>query len=146
MRRKTGSGMARAPRVLAGTAKALAVAGLILTGAIGAGASAQATATGDTRSYDDDLLRLSEILGSVHYLRAVCGGNDGQQWRQIAAELIRAEGTSALRRATIAQRFNRGYRNYRRTYRRCTPSARSSIARFVKEARELSNRLIKLAE
>ena len=63
-----------------------------------------------------------------------------------SAELIQAEGTSALRRATIAQRFNRGYRNYRRTYRRCTPSARSSIARFVKEARELSNRLIKLAK
>ena len=146
MRRKIGSGMARASRALAGTAKALAVAGLILTGAACTGASAQATGTGDTRSYDDDLLRLSEILGSVHYLRAVCGGDDGQQWRQIAAELIRAEGTSALRRATIAQRFNRGYRNYRRTYRRCTPSARSSIARFVKEARELSNRLIKLAE
>lgn len=109
-------------------------------------APASAAARSDARSYDDQLLRLSEILGSVHYLRAVCGGDDGQKWREIASELIRSEGSSALRRATIAQRFNRGYRSYRRTYRRCTPSARNSIARFVKEAREISNRLIKLAE
>ncbi len=109
-------------------------------------APAHGAARGESRSYDDELLRLSEILGSVHYLRAVCGGNDGQRWRQIASELIRAEGSSALRRATIAQRFNRGYRSYRRTYRRCTPSARNSIARFVKEAREISNRLIKLSD
>ena len=141
-----GSAAGRARRVLADTARALAVAGMILLGSGGTVATVQAATAGDTRSYDGDLLRLSEILGSVHYLRAVCGSNDGQQWRQIAAELIRAEGTSALRRATIAQRFNRGYRNYRRTYRRCTPSARNLIARFVKEARELSNRLIKLAK
>ena len=114
--------------------------------AFGASAPTRAVAPGDTRSYDDQLLRLSEILGSVHYLRAVCGGEDGQRWRQIASELIRTEGSSALRQATIAQRFNRGYRSYRRTYRRCTPSARNSIARFVKEAREISNRLIKLAD
>lgn len=126
--------------------KMLAVALVVAVSAASLTGPAQAAARGDTRSYDDELLRLSEILGSVHYLRAVCGGNDGQRWREIASELIRAEGSSALRRATIAQRFNRGYRSYRRTYRRCTPSARNSIARFVKEAREISTRLIKLSE
>lgn len=136
-RRKTGSG---------GKARAVAGVFAVLLSAAIASTPAGAAATGDARSYDDDLMRLSEILGSVHYLRAVCGSNDGQRWREIASELIRAEGSSALRRATIAQRFNRGYRNYRRTYRRCTPSARNSIARFVKEAREISNRLIKLAD
>jgi len=130
-----------------GAASFLRVLAIMLVIALAAfGAHARAAAPGDTRSYDDQLLRLSEILGSVHYLRAVCGGEDGQRWRQIASELIRSEGSSALRQATIAQRFNRGYRSYRRTYRRCTPSARNSIARFVKEAREISNRLIKLAE
>ena len=146
MEHDAGSVREKPIKLLARAAWALAFACLITAYSGGGAASAQAATTGDTRSYDEELLRLSEILGSVHYLRAVCGGNDGQQWREIAAELIRAEGTSALRRATIAQRFNRGYRNYRRTYRRCTPSARDSIARFVKEARELSNRLIKLAE
>ena len=120
------------------------VTAVLLTAALGLPASA--ATVGDARSYDQKLLRLTEILGSVHYLRAVCGADDGQRWREIASELVRTEGSSALRQATIAQRFNAGYRSYWRTYRRCTPSARNSIARFVKEMREIANDLIKLSE
>ena len=61
-------------------------------------------------------------------------------------ELIKTEGTTALRRATIAQRFNLGYRSYRRTYRKCTPSAKNTISRFFKEAIEISDGLIKLGK
>lgn len=98
------------------------------------------------RSYDVRLMRLSEILGAVHYLRELCDGKDGMRWRDAVNELIKTEGSSALRRATIAQRFNLGYRSYRRTYRRCTPSAKSTIARFFKEAIEISDGLIKLGK
>ncbi|RPI39238.1 MAG: TIGR02301 family protein, partial [Hyphomicrobiaceae bacterium] len=56
-------------------------------------------ASPENRPYDDKLLRLSEILGAVHYLRELCGNNDGQLWRDRMKDLMNAEGSSALRRA-----------------------------------------------
>lgn len=97
------------------------------------------------KPYDDKLYRLSEILGAVHYLRELCGSNDGQTWRERMKELLEAEGTTAVRRATLSRRFNRGYRGYSRTYRSCTSSAQTTIERFIKEAIEISSGLIKLA-
>ncbi|MFY0612763.1 MAG: TIGR02301 family protein [Hyphomicrobiaceae bacterium] len=101
---------------------------------------------GDGRAYDDRLMRLSEILGAVHYLRELCEGKDGMRWRNAVNDLIKTEGTTALRRATIARRFNLGYRSYRRTYRKCTPSAKNTIERFFKEAIEISDGLVKLGQ
>ncbi len=98
------------------------------------------------KPYDQKLLRLSEILGAIHYLRELCGAKDGQRWRDSMKELIEAEGSSAVRRATLSRRFNRGYRGYSRTYRSCTASAQATIERFIKEAIEISDGLLKLAQ
>lgn len=103
-------------------------------------------ATEDARPYDQKLMRLAELLGAIHYLRALCGSDDGQKWRDATSELIRSEGTSAIRKATIARRFNRGYRSYSRTYRRCTGSAKATISRFIVEAVTISDELLKLAK
>ena len=45
----------------------------------------------DDRPYDDKLLRLSEILGAIHYLRELCGAREGQTWRtyDLVIELMR---------------------------------------------------------
>jgi predicted secreted protein len=31
--------------------------------------------------FDGDLQRLAEILGTLHYLRGICGSNEGNKWR-----------------------------------------------------------------
>jgi uncharacterized protein (TIGR02301 family) len=128
-------------------------AGRVLTAALlaillaaSATSTASAAPSGDQRPYDARLMRLSEILGAVHYLRELCEHKDGMRWRNSINELVKTEGTTALRRATIARRFNLGYRSYRRTYRNCTPSAKNTIARFFKEAIEISQGLIKLGQ
>ena len=91
----------------------------------GLGRAAQGTVgTPDTRPYDDKLMRLSEILGAVHYLRELCGSNDGQLWRDRMRELMDTEGSTALRRAKLTRSFNNGYRSYSRTYNSCTPRRR----------------------
>jgi uncharacterized protein (TIGR02301 family) len=107
----------------------------------GLGAASQGT-TGspDARPYDDKLMRLSEILGAVHYLRELCGGNDGQMWRDRMKELMDAEGSSALRRAKLTRSFNN---SYSRTYNSCTPSAQTAINRFLSEGAEMADGLIK---
>ena len=110
---------------------------------LAAGAQPPPIASPENRPYDDKLLRLSEILGAVHYLRELCGNNDGQLWRDRMKDLMNAEGSSALRRAKLTRSFNDGYRSYSRTYYSCTASAQTAITRFLTEGAEIADTLVK---
>jgi uncharacterized protein (TIGR02301 family) len=92
----------------------------------------------DDRPYDTKLLRLAEVLGAVHYLRELCGAQEGQLWRDQMKEILRNEGSTAVRRAKLVNSFNDGYRGYRRTYRTCTPSATVAITRFSTEGAQIA--------
>lgn len=108
--------------------------GMLLTSAVRAD---------DAKPYDDKLVRLSEILGAVHYLRELCGANDGQLWRDRMKELMDAEGSSALRRARLTRSFNQGYMSFSRTYKTCTPSAQTTVTRYLTEGTQISETLVK---
>ncbi|HEX4892724.1 MAG TPA: TIGR02301 family protein [Hyphomicrobiaceae bacterium] len=97
----------------------------------------------DTKPYDDKLMRLSEILGAVHYLRELCGNNDGQLWRDRMRELLDSEGGSSVRRAKLSRSFNDGYRSYSRTYQSCSQTAQLAIDRFLAEGAQLADTLVK---
>jgi uncharacterized protein (TIGR02301 family) len=118
-------------------------AGCLLALAVPGMSAPAGTVSPDAKPYDDKLLRLSELLGAVHYLRELCGANDGQLWRDRMKELMDAEGSSALRRANLTRSFNQGYRSYSRTYKECTPSAQTAIARFLAEATQIAEALIR---
>lgn len=124
-------------RVLKGRARSALMAACALAGAmiLAAPASAQ-------KPYDDKLIRLSEILGAVHYLRELCGSGDGQLWRDRMKELMDAEGSSAMRKAQLARQFNEGYRSYSRTYSNCTPSAKTAVGRFLEEGMSIADGLV----
>jgi len=102
-------------------------------------------APGAAKPYDDKLMRLAEILGAVHYLRELCSANEGQLWRDKMKELLDAEGGTAIRRARLTRSFNQGYRSYRRTYVTCTPTAQSSIERFLAEGIQIGEGLVNRA-
>lgn len=96
------------------------------------------------KPYDDRLLRLSEILGAMHYLRELCGANEGQVWRDRMRELLDAEGaTNALRRARFTRSFNLGYQSYSKTHRVCTPTAQTAINRFMSEGVQIAENLVR---
>ena len=107
-------------------------AALIACALLATAAALPAAAAPDSKPYDDRLLRLSEILGAVHYLRELCGSNDGQLWRDRMTELMNAEGSSALRRARLTRSFNQGYRSYSRTYVTCTPTAQTASGKSMR--------------
>ncbi|MFW2391958.1 MAG: TIGR02301 family protein [Alphaproteobacteria bacterium] len=92
----------------------------------------------DDRPYDNKLTRLTEILGAVHYLRELCGADEGQLWRDQMKEILKNEGTTAVRRAKLVKSFNDGYRGYRRTYRTCTQSATLATKRFSTEGAQIA--------
>ena len=127
-------------------AKALVAAMLVApAGAVAQDSGKDAAQNEDARPYDKELFQLGEVLGAVHYLRALCGGDEGQKWRDQMRGLVDAEGVSALRRAKLVRSFNKGYRGYGRTYRRCTALARRSIDRLMKEGRTLAKRILDTA-
>lgn len=111
--------------------------------AVPTNASAQ-IASQEQRPYDEKLLRLSEVLGAVHFLRELCGGNDGMLWRDRMVELMDAEASSALRRVRLTRAFNSGYRSYSRTYTSCTPTAQGAISKFITEGAEIADTLVKI--
>jgi uncharacterized protein (TIGR02301 family) len=117
----------------------------VLAAAVIAGLAlaAPVRAAQEGKPYDDKLLRLSEILGAIHYLRELCGANEGQYWRDRMREIMDAEGSSTLRRAKLTRAFNQGYRSYSRTYNTCSPSAQTAVTRFISEGAQLSDGLVK---
>ncbi len=102
-----------------------------------------ATAQSESKPYDERLSRLAEILGAVHYLRELCGSNDGQLWRDRMREILDGEGSSASRRAKLTRSFNNGYRGYSRTYQTCSPTAQTAINRFMVEGVQIADALVK---
>jgi uncharacterized protein (TIGR02301 family) len=115
---------------------------LVVSIALAAALAAPARSA-EVKPYDERLMRLAELMGAVHYLRELCSANDGQLWRERMADLVEAEGTTALRKARLSRKFNQGYRNYSRTYLSCTPSAQDTIARFLTEGVQLADGLVK---
>ena len=95
-------------------------------------------AEGGAAPYDRDLQRLAEILGSLHYLRALCGANEGAKWRAEMQALVDAETQGGERRDKLIAGFNRGYRGYQQTYRTCTPAANLVIRRYLEEGARIS--------
>ena len=113
-------------------------------GAAGAGAEHSAASSRAERTpapFDSDLQRLAEILGSLQYLRTVCGAKEGQKWRTEMQALIDAEAPSGERRRRIVARFNRGYRGFEQTYRTCTPAADLAIRRYLDEGAKIAREI-----
>jgi uncharacterized protein (TIGR02301 family) len=91
--------------------------------------------------YDRDLMRMSEIIGALAFLRGLCGAPDAADWPARMKALIESEGVVPARRDRLAGAYNRGYRGYALTYRVCTPAAHEAAARYVAEGDRLSHAL-----
>ena len=91
--------------------------------------------------YDGKLMRLGEILGSVHYLRNLCKG-DEVEWRRMMEELLAEETAGEPQRAArLTAAFNRGYRSFAATYVKCTPQAIAAEATYRAEGATLATEI-----
>lgn len=114
----------------------LFLAALLIVATLGSARAQDAAAP-----FDGDLARLSEILGTLHYLRGICGNNEGAKWRNEMQALVDAETPTGERRARMINSFNRGYNGFQQTYRTCTPAAGIAIRRYIEEGAKISRDL-----
>jgi uncharacterized protein (TIGR02301 family) len=91
--------------------------------------------------YEEQLLRLSEILGALTFLRDLCGADDGAAWRDEMGGLLDAEQPTPVRRERLVARFNHGYETFHAVYLACTPSAELAIARYLDEGQRVAAEL-----
>ena len=102
-------------------------------------AAAPARAQETPAPYDANLQRLAEILGSLHYLRQICGANEGQKWRNQMQALVDADApNNGDRRNKMVAAFNRGFRIFQQSYRTCTPAADLVIRRYLDEGSKIA--------
>ena len=121
--------------------KKLLTIGSILLCLLAAFALPARAAEGDPAPFDAELQRLAELLGSLQYLREVCGAKEGQKWRAEMQALIDAEVPSGERRRKIVASFNNGYRGFQQTYRTCTPAADIAIRRYLDEGAKIAREI-----
>ncbi len=92
--------------------------------------------------YDAELLKLAEILGALTYLDELCATNPAGDWRDKMKALLEAEGKTAARQERLAGSYNRGFRDYERSYRICTQNAQAVIGRFLAEGGKISHEVV----
>jgi uncharacterized protein (TIGR02301 family) len=90
--------------------------------------------------YNSKMLRLADILGSVHFLRNLCG-EKSSQWRNAMDELIMLEKPNPQRRANLIASFNHGYRSFDSSYTHCTDSAIIALNQFMREGNDISQHI-----
>lgn len=112
-------------------------ASLFLAACLAAGIVPGRPAAAMEAPFEPGLMRLAEVLGSLHFLRNLCG-ETGSQWRGEMERLIESENPDPERRARFIASFNRGYRSFGASYTHCTVSATEAISRYMKEGETLT--------
>jgi uncharacterized protein (TIGR02301 family) len=100
------------------------------------------TAPAPPPPYEQQLLRLSEMMGALAYLRDLCGAADGAEFRSRMKSLLDADGIAQSQRDLLAGAYNQGFEDYRQSYRACTPAAGEVIARYLAETARLAAELV----
>jgi uncharacterized protein (TIGR02301 family) len=107
----------------------------------GAGAL-EAKPEGPPPPYEPDLQKLAEILGALTYLDELCGKKPQADWREKMKALMDAEAKSTARKEKLAGSYNRGFRDYERSYHVCTQNAQVVIARFLAEGGKIAHEVV----
>jgi uncharacterized protein (TIGR02301 family) len=84
--------------------------------------------------YQEEMERLSEIMGSLYFLDPLCKPEAHSDWRSQMGDLINLDQPDDDRRQRLAGAFNTGYEAYARLYRTCTASAEEALTRLLQEA------------
>jgi len=87
--------------------------------------------------YQGEMQKLLGIIGSLYFLQPLCG-NEENDWRLHASELITLDNPDEDRRQRLNGAFNQGYYAYARSYNSCTVSAQRAALQLLKEAEQIT--------
>ncbi len=92
-------------------------------------------------SYQSKLFQLSEILGAVHHLRALCVESEAQTWRQSMIRLIETQEAPEWLADQMIDHFNKGYYREQEAYPVCDAASQRRATRLANEGARLARTL-----
>lgn len=93
--------------------------------------------------YEDRLLRLAEIIGSLQYLRNLCDPAGETEWRRSMEQLLDNETADEPgRRSKLTAGYNRGYRAFAAVHTTCSDAAIAAEARYRREGEALASEIV----
>jgi len=119
--------------------RAVAIVGLLLSLLLFGPAHAQSnTSNNGQPPYENELLRLVSIMGSLEFLHPLCERHPRGVWRAQMANLLEAEEPVPARRARIMATYNKAFALLEQVHNSCTPAAEAILTRYETEAVELT--------
>jgi uncharacterized protein (TIGR02301 family) len=101
-------------------------------------AAPQAETESKPAPYDSQMMRLAEVLGSVTYLRLLCGATS-DDWRGSMQKLLDSDTASEpKRRERLTAAYNRGYRSFAAVHTSCSEPARMAEELYRAEGATLA--------
>ena len=92
--------------------------------------------------YERTIFELSEALGSLAFLGALCGpGDAGLPWLRQMEALLESEGDQPTHRDRMRGAYNQGFSTFSTTYRQCSPAASVARGMFARDVVRLSREL-----
>ena len=91
--------------------------------------------------YNNKFYRLSEILGSLHYLQNLCYKKN-MIWRISMIELIHDTKFDTKTKSQFYAAFNNAYRSFSLNYHQCTASSKWAHENYRLEAKKLIDELL----
>lgn len=119
-----------------GTGARVAMALALMLGC--AAASLPAHADNAQDNLTAGLVRLAEILGSVHHLREVCGADEGALWRNKMIDMMNVASLDAEARQRMISHFNEAYYRAQSMFPECSGSAAAQSNALFDEGRKLA--------
>lgn len=115
--------------------RAVCLTGLCLFPLLLGSVQAQSNSSDDgLPPYEDELLRLVSIMGSLEFLHPLCGRQPRGVWRDQMANLLEAEEPVPARQARIMATYNKAFALLEQVYNTCTPAAQAILLRYETEA------------
>lgn len=85
--------------------------------------------------YERPLIELSEAIGSLAFLTALCSPTgEPNAWQRRMESLIESEGQVVSTREKMMGAFNQGFLAFQTAHRDCSPAARAARSLLVKDA------------
>ncbi len=92
--------------------------------------------------YDDKLAQLSEILGSLDFIRNLCERDSEPQWKAMMAQLLDSDAKDEpARREKLTAAYNRGYRTFSAIQTTCSAQLRDTAERYRNEGATLATEI-----
>lgn len=92
--------------------------------------------------YDDKLVQLSEILGSLDFIRNLCERDSEPQWKAMMGQLLDSDAKDeAARREKLTAAYNRGYRTFSAIQTTCSAQLRATAERYRIEGATLATEI-----